>query len=78
MNNVCMICKATIDLQWSELQNEVRYKLNIGKFGYNHKNNAFIERCIYCYKNFVELNEKREREWYKSVMDSLKRSGVLI
>ena len=67
MNNVCLICKATIDEQWSSLQNNIRTNGDLK----NLLTIGFVERCIYCYKSLVELTEKREHEWYLDVMKAV-------
>ena len=69
MNNKCLICKATIDAQWSELQNKIREITDLK----NPLNLGFIERCIYCYKELLELTEKREHEWYQEVMKVIEK-----
>lgn len=69
MNNICTICKATIEHQWSVLQNEIRKRGNLE----NLLTLGFVERCIYCYKNLVELTEKREHEWYQEVVKAAQR-----
>lgn len=69
MNNICTICKATIEEQWSSLQNEIKKKGDLD----NSLTLGFIERCIFCYKNLVELTENREFEWYREVVKSFER-----
>lgn len=69
MNNICSICKATIDYQWSSLQDNIRETANL-----NHLlTRGFVERCIYCYKDLVELTEKREQEWYQEIMKAIEK-----
>lgn len=66
MNNICTVCKATIDEQWSSAQNEV-----IGMFRgliTNIRAMAFATRCIYCYKQYIEMKDKNEHNWYLEVM----------
>ena len=69
MNNKCLICKATIDHQWSSLQNHIRETGDLN----NPLTLGFVERCIYCYKQLVELTEKREMEWYQEVMRAIEK-----
>lgn len=68
-NNVCYICKATIDLQWSLLQVEIEKSCKLNDL----LNKEFIKRCIYCYKSLVETVETREHEWYKTILDAIER-----
>lgn len=78
MNNTCNVCKATIDLQWSALQNEIKEKYNNASADRRTLSfrTAFIGRCIYCYKDFLERTEKDEELWYQEVMRvSSKRFG---
>jgi hypothetical protein len=69
MNNKCTVCKSTIDNQWSSLQNTVSKTADLN----NLLNCGFIERCIHCYKNLVEMTEKREQEWYLGVMKVIEK-----
>lgn len=69
MNNKCLICKATIDNQWTILQNEIKKTANLD----NLLVQGFVERCIYCYKDLLELTEKREQAWYNDVMKVIEK-----
>jgi len=69
MNNICVVCKATIDQQWSSLQNEIKKVSDLSK----PLNQGFTERCIYCYKALLELTEKREQEWFQEVMKAVEK-----
>ena len=69
MNNKCTVCKATIDTQWSSLQNKIKETGDLN----NALTLGFVERCIYCYKSLVELTEKRENEWYQEVMKAIEK-----
>jgi hypothetical protein len=60
----CAICKATLDNNWINLQNMAKNGINAGSL----LNKAFDERCIYCYKRFLELLESKEHEWYLQVI----------
>lgn len=68
MNNICGVCKTTIDLQWTDLQNNIR-----GKGISNRHAKAFIDRCIYCYKQYLELAEKGEHDWYLQFMNATEK-----
>lgn len=73
MHNSCHICKMPIDRQWLEMQDYVRV---------NSDNNGFVakaltERCIFCYKSLVELNEKMENEWYQKVLNMMNKKKPL-
>ena len=69
MNNTCNTCKATIDEQWSSLQNKIKKTADLT----NPLNKGFTERCIYCYKDLLELTEKREKEWFQEVMKAVEK-----
>lgn len=70
MNNICTICRATIDVSWSELQNKLK------RFADNSLlNMGFVERCIYCYKSLLELTEQKEHEWYQEVIKIVEKGG---
>jgi len=71
MNNICEICKATIDSQWSTLQNEIKNKF--GDKPMNRLTIAFVERCIYCYKQYLEIIEKDDHDWYLTVMKVIEK-----
>lgn len=68
MNNYCTICKMLIDQSWSELQKTLSKYINHSILG-----TEITKRCIYCYKNLVELTEEREYEWYKEVMKAVEK-----
>lgn len=67
MLNTCAICKATIDQNWSALQEQVKAKADLNK----PLNAGFVERCIYCYKALLELTEKQEQQWYLIAIEAI-------
>jgi len=69
MNNKCVVCNATVDVQWSSLQNKIKETADLSQ----PLNLGFVERCIYCYKTLVELTEQRETEWYQEVMRAVEK-----
>jgi DNA-directed RNA polymerase subunit N (RpoN/RPB10) len=69
MNNNCLICKKTISEEWSSLQNTIKETADLN----NPLVNGFVERCIYCYKDLLELTEKRDHEWYIEVMKAVEK-----
>jgi hypothetical protein len=56
----CCVCKKTMDKQWIELQNTIKDRGNVTSY----LTTAFVERCIYCYKQLLELTEQKEQDWY--------------
>ena len=69
MNNYCQICKSTMDAHWISLQAEVRKTSDLSVF----LNKAFVDRCIYCYKQALELTEQKEQMWHKEVMKVIEK-----
>lgn len=59
----------TIDNEWSALQDEVRQKF--GNLLTNRRAYAFVNRCIYCYKAYLERVEQDEHNWYLTVMKAI-------
>jgi hypothetical protein len=69
MNNNCQVCKATMDEHWKSIQAEVRKTADLSV----PLNKAFVERCIYCYKQMLELTENKDQKWYLEIMAIIER-----
>jgi hypothetical protein len=70
MVNKCVRCNRIMDEQWMGLQQSAKNK-NLDLLFLPNK--MFIERCIYCYSEFLILFENEQSKWYNTILDRYKK-----
>lgn len=65
----CATCKATIDPDWVVFQEEIKLKADLTDL----LNEAFVSRCIYCYKQLLELSISKQNEWCEVMLETINK-----